>query len=273
MKNLSQSEINMVLEKIRSKYQTLIDLYKKNPVILENFQQRYITTLKMRKNLSVFLFAEIQAVEELIKAEEEKRNEAIKKRNQKKQISFVDRVMQENQRRYQLYPKIVLSQDSDDEINYLCGAARYYLNIYFPIAVLIEKRTVGTALQRKFTQHYDDLTTHVGYDADVPVARHYLDTLATSRDDSRIMFEYQRLIQNFGFLLNSSYDLLKNLIAELSDSKESNNKLDPIFREASLSGDVVKIFKGKTFIEAAKIILDYLEKLIGNFRLRDIRKV
>ena len=80
MKNLSQAEINMVLEKIRSKYQKLIDSYKKNPIILENFQQRYISTLKMRKNLSVFLLAEIQAVEELIKSEEEKRSEAIKKK-------------------------------------------------------------------------------------------------------------------------------------------------------------------------------------------------
>ena len=273
MKNLSQAEINMVLEKIRSKYQKLIDSYKKNPIILENFQQRYISTLKMRKNLSVFLLAEIQAVEELIKSEEEKRSEAIKKRNQKPQMSFVDRVMQENQRRYQCYPKLVLSPDSDDEINYLCGAARHYLNVHFPVAVIIEKRTAGTALQRKFTQHYDDLSMHIGYEAQVPVARHYIDTLATSNDDSRIMFEYQRLIQNFGFLLNSSRDLLKNLINELKESKDGNIVLDPIFKEASLSGDVVKIFKGKTFIEALKIIFDYLEKLIGNFRLRDIKKV
>lgn len=273
MKNLSQSEINMVLEKIRTKYQKLINVYKKNPAMQENFQQRYIAALKMRKNLSVFLLAEIQAVEELLKAEEEKRNEAIKKRNQKPQISFVDRVMQENQRRYQLYPKLILSDESDDEVNYLCGAARYYLNIYFPIAMLIEKRTAGTALQRKFTNHYDDLIMHIGYDGEVPVARHYLDTLAMSDDESRIMFEYQRLIQNFGFLLNSSCDLLKSFVNELSGSKGSNTSLDPIFKEASLSGDIEKIFKGKTFIEAAKIIFDYLEKLIGNFRLRDIRKV
>lgn len=273
MKNLSQSEINMVLEKIRTKYQKLINVYKKNPAMQENFQQRYIAALKMRKNLSVFLLAEIQAVEELLKAEEEKRNEAIKKRNQKPQISFVDRVMQENQRRYQLYPKLILSDESDDEVNYLCGAARYYLNIYFPIAMLIEKRTAGTALQRKFTNHYDDLIMHIGYDGEVPVARHYLDTLAMSDDESRIMFEYQRLIQNFGFLLNSSCDLLKSFVNELSGSKGSNTSLDPIFKEASLSGDIEKIFKGKTFIEAAKIIFDYLEKLIGNFHLRDIRKV
>lgn len=273
MKNLSQSEINMVLEKIRAKYQKLIDLYKKNPSILESFQQRYITALKMRKNLSVFLLAEIQAVEELLKAEEEKRNDAVKKRNQKPQISFVDRVMQENRRRYSLYPKLVLSDESDDEINYLCGAARHYLNVYFPVVMLIEKRTAGTALQRKFTSHYDDLVMHIGYDGEVPMARHYLDTLAVSSDDSRIMFEYQRLIQDFGFLLNSSCDLLKSLISELSVSKESKTLLEPIFKEALLSGDIAKIFKGAAFIDAVNIVLDYLEKLIGNFRLRDIRKV
>ncbi len=273
MKNLSQSEINLVLEKIRAKYQKLIDLYKKNPALLENFQQRYISALKLRKNLSVFLLAEIQAVEELLKTEEEKRTDAAKKRNQKPQVSFVDRVMQENQRRYQLYPKLVLSDESDDEINYLCGAARHYLNVYFPVVVLIEKRAAGTALQRKFTNHYDDLIMHIGYNGEVPVARHYLDTLTTSSDESRIMFEYQRLIQDFGFLLNSSCDLLKSLINELSGSKESGAMLDPIFKQASLSGDIVKIFKGKTFIDAVKITLDYLEKLIGNFRLRDIRKV
>ncbi len=273
MKNLSQSEINMVLEKIRAKYQKLIDLYKKNPVMLENFQQRYISVLKMRKNLSVFLLAEIQAVEELIKTEEEKRNEAKKKKNQKPQVSFVDKVMQENQRRYRLYPQLVLSEDSDEEINYLCGAARYYLNVYFPIAVMIGKRTAGTALQRKLTQHYDDLTMHIGYNAEVPVARHYLDTISTSRDDSRIMFEYQRLIQNLGFLLNASRDLLKNLVGELTGAKEANIKVSPILKEASLAGDLIKIFDGKTFLEAVETILDYLEKLIINFRLRDIRKV
>jgi hypothetical protein len=181
--------------------------------------------------------------------------------------------MQENQRRYRLYPQLVLSEDSDEEINYLCGAARYYLNVYFPIAVMIGKRTVGTALQRKLTQHYDDLTMHIGYNADVPVARHYLDTILTSRDDSRIMFEYQRLIQNLGFLLNASRDLLKNLVGELTGAKEANIKVSPILKEASLAGDLIKIFDGKTFLEAVETILDYLEKLIINFRLRDIRKV
>lgn len=273
MKNLSQSEINMVLEKIRTKYQKLIDLYKKNPALLEGFQQRYITALKMRKNLSVFLLAEIQAVEELLKLEEEKRNDAIKKRNQKQQPSFVDRVMQENQRRYQSYPKIVLSDESEEEINYLSGAVRQYLNIYFPVVMIIEKRAAGTALQRKFASHYDDLIMHIGYDGEVPVARHYLDTLVASNDDSHIMFEYQRLIQNFGFLLNSSFDLLKRLANELSASKESKTLLEPIFKEALLSGEIVKIFKGASFIAAVNITLGYLEKLIGNFRLRDIRKV
>jgi hypothetical protein len=87
------------------------------------------------------------------------------------------------------------------------------------------------------------------------------------------MFEYQRLIQNLGFLLNASRDLLKNLVGELTGAKEANIKVSPILKEASLAGDLIKIFDGKTFLEAVETILDYLEKLIINFRLRDIRKV
>ena len=69
-KKLTHDEIKKVLSKIRQKYEILISDYNKSSTILENFEDRYISALQNKMDLSVFLLAEIEAVEELINKEE-----------------------------------------------------------------------------------------------------------------------------------------------------------------------------------------------------------
>ena len=90
MKKLSDIEIKQVLEKIRSKYKNLINEFNKPSTMSNAFEDRYISVLKNRMDLSTFLLAEIEAVEQLYKIEvqKEKDRQLEIKMNKEKPKSF-----------------------------------------------------------------------------------------------------------------------------------------------------------------------------------------
>lgn len=273
MKELSVAEINLALEKIRSKYEKLIHNYQKSPSLLTGFHERYIAALKMRKNLTVFLLAEIEAVEEIFKREEKKKKERTQEKYQKAPPSFVEKVMNENKKRYGLYPALKLSSDSDEEIDHLCGAAREFLNLYLPPAVRITETLSHSVLSKKMNDIYNELLTHISYDGGVPLTKHYVSALEHSKDNTKVLFEYQKLIQNIGFLLNSCLDTLRKLLDYLEKSSEKNKQAGPLLEKAYQTKQTVQLFTGKSYYETLQTIYSRLEILIRNFRLKDIKKI
>ncbi len=265
---LSTKEIKLVLEKIRTKYENIITTFGKSQALLDNFNDRYFDALKKRTNITVFLLAEIEAVEEIFKNEEQKVADAEKKRKMKQGKSFIDGVMEENKRRYSKYPRVELSVDCDEEVCHLCGAIRHWLNGYYPVAVMVAKSLNNSALAKKITQSYDEFSYQIGYSGEMSVAKHYLSCVESSHDSNKVMFEYRRLIQDIGFLLNSNFTLIKELLQNIV----GNQKVDALLVTLSHSKSIVATFKGKGVFDAVQLVKDELEAIIVDFRLKDIRK-
>lgn len=65
MSRLTEKEIVLALEKIKKKYQQYAKTYSVEAFNYQRFRERYLNYLYTGKNLDVFLFAEIQALEDL----------------------------------------------------------------------------------------------------------------------------------------------------------------------------------------------------------------
>lgn len=277
MKDLSTAEINLVLEKIRAKYTKLISHYNKSKSLLDNFEDRYIFALKLRKNLTMFLMAEIEAVEEIFKNEEKKHSDFIEQKYAKAkpaEKSFADKVLDENKKRYSRYTRINIASEAEDEVCFLSGAARDFLNNKLPIAVLVTKSLSNTTLNIKINNIYNEIIENINYKGDVPIAKHYTAAIITKRDNAKIIFEYQKLIQNIGFLLNSLSDILKLLLTALSESKDGSKITAVLLKNAGAFGDnTIKQFDKSSYLDTIKTIKNELDTIITDFRLKDIRKV
>lgn len=274
MKDLNTKEINLVLDKIRSKYDLLISRFNKSPSLKAAFEDRYITTLKLRKNLTVFLFAEIEAIESLIKTEEEKNKERIKEKYAKPVKSFADTVLEQNKKRYSGYSIVKFNCDADDEIAYLCGASRSFLNEYMPALSVIAGRINNSVLTMKINKIYNEMTEHINYKGEVPIVKHYISAIESSINQSRMMLEYQKAIQNIGFLLNSAAGIIENLAEYLKDSDSGRIPLKKILQTpVSVQNKILTENPPLTLYDFSKISLSHLKKIISDFRLKDIKKV
>ena len=80
------------------------------------------------------------------------------------------------------------------------------------------------------------------------------------------MFEYQRSIQNIGFLLNSTIDIITNALSYLSESPNATVLFKTISNQKT-------DFSKKTCLEIVTLSHAMLKQLISDFRLKDIRKV
>jgi hypothetical protein len=90
------------------------------------FEDRYIEAMRARLDLALFLHAEMTAVEELIKKEQDRINaeqqKALRAKKRKEQSkSLADRVLEENRRRIEKYPPMHIHPEASDEIERLFG--------------------------------------------------------------------------------------------------------------------------------------------------------
>ena len=120
-RKLTPGEISSTVEKIRRKYDDYILKYFKPRSLKQAFETRYIRALRSGVDVSSFLLAEISAIEELTRREEE-RIQAGPVRAVEKEPSFADKVLEENRKRIASYPDICFHSDASEEVRRLVGA-------------------------------------------------------------------------------------------------------------------------------------------------------
>lgn len=122
-RKLTPGEITNVIEKIRKRYDEYIYKFFKPKTLRDAFENRYRKALDSRVDISSFLLAEISAIDELIKREEERvaTHEPTVVEEQPHQ-DIADKVLEENRRRIQGYPDLNFHNDANPEIRRLAGA-------------------------------------------------------------------------------------------------------------------------------------------------------
>jgi hypothetical protein len=119
-KKLTPGEIKNVVEKIRKKYDEYIYKYFKPKTLREAFEDRYIKALRKQVDISSFLLAEISAIEELTKREEER--VASPQPLAEAHVDIADKVIEENRKRIEKYPDVPFHKDAGPEVRKLLGA-------------------------------------------------------------------------------------------------------------------------------------------------------
>jgi hypothetical protein len=122
-KKLTPGEITSTVEKIRKRYDEFIMKFFKPKSLRKAFEARYIAALRAKVDVSSFLIAEISAIEELVKREEQRVMAGpMRPAAAQREPDFADRVLEENHRRIEKYADIPFHADAGEEVRRLLGA-------------------------------------------------------------------------------------------------------------------------------------------------------
>lgn len=275
---LTPHEIEQAKEKIRNRYSKLIRLYSKPRSIKDAFEERYINALKSKMDISIFLFAEIEAVDELLKKEEAKQ-EQLKLKGEakeavKNQTTFADKVHQENKKRLEKYERVHLSEGADEEMEYLIGAMRRLLNDYWPAIISVFKEKKHTVYFDKVNNFHHRLIVNYDYDGpNVPITKHYITALSQrAYGQKKLDYEHRYIIQESAFLLNEMADLFAEIIAkDQIPYPERKLMIDPKVYQAA-KGRYYKLFNGKSYKDSLVNVSEFVLSLINDFRFRGIKR-
>lgn len=269
-RKLTNTEINQIIEKIRKRYNSLIKDFHKPKSLISSFEERYFKTLKESKDLSVFLLAEIEAVEELYKTEEEKREIEKQKKLNKNDESFADKVYESNRKKIEKYPKIDLSFDADEELERFIGAIRCFLINYWPAITNVFKNDLNSTLKSLFGEFHYQLQIKYDYKNDPPITRNYRDILKIIPiNQKKLDFEYYYILKETAFLLNEISDALKSILKE---NRVPNADLKLSISDLNQKEWHNKYFKDLTNKECIEKVYNYLADVIIDFRIKDIKK-
>jgi hypothetical protein len=119
---LTPGEITNVVQKIRGRYDEYVSKYFKPRSLREAFEGRYIHALRAKADISSFLLAEIGAIEELVKREEERITLEPIRVEGPKGPDLADRILEENRKRIEKYPDVPFHKDAGEEVRRLLGA-------------------------------------------------------------------------------------------------------------------------------------------------------
>ncbi|MCX7032174.1 MAG: hypothetical protein NTU62_18945 [Spirochaetes bacterium] len=128
-RKLTPGEITAVVEKIRKKYEEYIYKYFKSKSLREAFEERYLRSLRASVDVSSFLLAEIGAIEELIKREEDR---IVLPPPSEPRPDIADKVIEENRKRIVKYRDSGFHPDASEDARRLLGALQQIAEDHWP---------------------------------------------------------------------------------------------------------------------------------------------
>lgn len=250
MSRLSNKEIQKLVDKIRTKYSEYAEEYGEHRFNVELFNDRYMAALRSKLNVQNFLYAEILALEDIIKQIEDEIKE-VEDRQKIKQ--HLDEIADKHVEMIENYPEFHFHKKVNYEISKLFGALMLYYNELFDdIREIIHKYKdydLNTLL-REHEQEFDNYC----YEKKHGLSARMEDFILIINKYGHLGAEYEReeqkFIQNIGVFINDYLMYLKRVIKTL-------NELGLISRSD---------------IDFIKSNIDFLSKFLVDFRLTGFKK-
>jgi hypothetical protein len=248
---LTPGEITICVEKIRRKYDEYIAKFFKPKTLRQAFESRYIRALRAKLDVSSFLLAEISAIDELIKREEQRvMLGPVRPAAEEKEESFADRVLEENRKRIEKYPDVPFHPDARDEVRRLVGA----------LAELEKNRwqEIGAALQD--TMYSTSSSEMLSLDSQlrylVPSAREEIPQYCI-----RLVTELRKFPRNYPSIDREEKDFILEAAFFLNDLFTVLERVKRVYTEMEE--------ERKRTVEEA---LAYVWGVIGDFRLKEFKR-
>ena len=252
MQKLTPGEISKVVVKIRERYDLYVYKYFKTRKLKLAFEDRYLEALNMGVDVSSFLLAEISAIEELIRKEEEKVANGVVCRTepqQGKKQSFADRILEEQRQMILKYEQIDFHLDAGEEVRHLLGGMSVLERKYWPSLTYVLRDT-NYSRNSMVMMNLESQLRYLGYidssRASAGLSRYVYHLNSFPRDYRAVGREEQEYILQSAFLLNDLQEVLERLV--------SNQDLDD---------------DDKKCLEE---ITGYVKGMVDDFRLNDLKK-
>lgn len=251
VKKLTPTEITQTVDKIRKRYDEYVFKYFKSSRHKTNFEKRYVDALHSRVDVSTFLLAEISAIEELAKREEAKVMAKTRALPVPAGKAFVDQVLEENRRRIEKYPDLPIHPDSRDEVRRLFGALHKLQREYWPELYALLRHT-SYSLNTKSMIGLETQLHTLGGDGRGGVAsrleRYLAHLVRFPRDYALLEKEEKDYILEAAFFLHELDDILMS----------AKQKHESVLKDGER--------------EQLAAIIDYIQGVINDFRLKDLKK-
>ena len=212
---LSFEEIERARQRILQEYDHYIVRFMKSKKLRNDFEDRYLSALKSRMDMSLFLHAELTTIVELQRKEEERisreHNRAADiaaKRKQQKTGSFADQIINNNREKIAKYPEKPVHPDASLEIQKLFGVMSEFEQKYWPDIERSMRKVAPSAfsgprvaLERRIFDLWSDIKEGVS-----PRLAAYVALFNRfPRNVRDIEREEQRFLVDSGYLLNDIY--------------------------------------------------------------------
>jgi len=250
MHKLTPFEISSAVEKIRRRYDEYTFKYLKPRTIRNAFEDRYIEAIKSSGDISSFLVAEIEAVEELIRREEQKAGRPGEPGKQSV-TERVERVVQENLERIRRYPDVPLHPVASEELRRLMGAMIRLEEKHWPALSACLRSTAYFRSSPAMVQFENQLRGLAGRGSDgVPsgLSRYVYHANHFPRDYLAIDREEKQYILESAFLLHDLDEVLERVVEgypQLDESSRAGLKETQAYIQGVIRDFRLKEFKRK----------------------------
>jgi hypothetical protein len=248
---LTPDEISKVVAKIRQRYDEYIFKYFKPKTVKFAFEERYAEALQKRMDISTFLMAEIEAVEELIQREEAKIVGGPPAENGRESLADrVERIYQQNLEKIRKYPEVEIHPTANEEIKRLVGALNALETRYWPRLTTILRSTSYSRGSMTMVNMESQLRYLASLGTDrVPgaLSRYLYQLNRFPRDYPAIDREEKEYILESAFFLHDLNEILDRVLANY-----------PGLREEQKQG--------------IREIQQYVGGLIQDFRVKDLKR-
>lgn len=250
---LSQQEIDRVTERIRDKYDHLITVYMAPVYLKYEFDERYSQALRHRVGMELFLKGEMEMIEDLLRREEEARDQeelarvraGVPKSPRK---SIAEKVLDEMEQRIADYPGRNIHPDASLEITKLYGALqRFEKDFWGAVESFLLK--IFPSERNGLLAQLDQSLWNMTYSRsksdlrDIPIAlERYVMMLDSNDYHYDLMGESQNCIKQGAFWLHGVRDSIRKA------------------EELGFTDDRIKLAEGE------------LTRIIEDFRLKEIRR-
>ncbi|MBN1410540.1 MAG: hypothetical protein JW969_06820 [Spirochaetales bacterium] len=250
-KKLSAEQISETILKIRNRYDMYCKMFFKSRRIKDAFEERYRNSLKAGVDVSNFLLAELSAIDEMIRIEEEKSLKQKPLREKpKEEIKTVEKIESFYNEQLKEYREIRVHKDAREIVSRLLGALTELYDVHLPNLDLMIRNSTAAGSMREFAEIESSMRNfcQAGKEKVPPKLTRYITHLARfPRDYKAIEWEEKEYVRESALLLND----LKGIVNRVT--KMSAN---------------LTIKERKNL----RVITEYLDRIIDDFHLKELKR-
>ena len=263
--SLSNKEIDLLMIKLKEKYETHAVKHGKNWFDIDVFQERLDMAVDNKMNMEGFILAEISNFEKIL--------EKIKKKKSDKSFSEkVDKIIEENLARIKKYPEIKFHPSAGIEIVHFYGALnefeQHYLSAMRGLVNYINMRDTLNELE-------DALEFMAMPRGNLPSKRIEDHSLILSRmnvQEIEIEKDKSDYLKESAFILHDIIDFCDEVIEKRDPELETPFRPVKLYIEDARKRIITQIFSGHTGYGVILKIQEHANNIIEDFRLTAFRR-